>query len=67
MEEAEFRELVAALHAKGISDDQIMDMFYDELIKHKLCLSDFEIIARWMGYELLDGFYEDNDLVKEKR
>lgn len=59
MNEKEMESLVKQLKAAGLSEDQIMDTFFETFKEGKMDRKDLEACAEFMGYELTDEFKND--------
>lgn len=56
MNNEEIEALVEQLKAQGLSEEQIMDVFYKTFEEGKMDRKDLETLANFMGYELTDEF-----------
>lgn len=59
MDAKEMESLVKQLKAAGLSEDQIMDTFFETFKEGKMDRKDLEACAEFMGYELTDEFKND--------
>ena len=59
MNSEEMRSLIEQLKAQGLSEDDIMEVFYETFTKGEMDRKDLETLAEAMGYELTDDFKED--------
>ena len=59
MERTEMESLVKQLKAAGLTEEQIMETFYETFQEGKMDRKDLEACAEFMGYELTDGFKND--------
>lgn len=56
MNNEEIQSLINQLKATGLSDEQIMDVFYEAFSSGEMDRADLEALAESMGYELTDNF-----------
>ena len=56
MSNEEIMSLIEQLKAQGLSEDEIMDTFYQTFVDGKMDRKDLETLAEAMGYELTDDF-----------
>ena len=56
MNNEEIMSLIEQLKAQGLSEDEIMDVFYQTFVEGKMDRKDLETLAEAMGYELTDDF-----------
>ena len=56
MNNEEIEALIKQLKAQGLSEDEIMDTFYQTFTEGKMDRKDLETLADAMGYELTDDF-----------
>jgi hypothetical protein len=56
MNSEEIQSLIKQLKATGLSEEQIMDVFYETFEKGEMDRKDLETLAEAMGYELTDEF-----------
>lgn len=59
MDRTEMESLVKQLKAAGLTEEQIMETFYETFQEGKMDRKDLEACAEFMGYELTDGFKSD--------
>lgn len=59
MDRAEMESLVKQLKAAGLTEEQIMETFYETFQDGKMDRKDLEACAEFMGYELTDEFKGD--------
>lgn len=59
MERTEMESLVKQLKAAGLTEEQIMETFYETFQEGKMDRKDLEACAEFMGYELTDDFKND--------
>lgn len=59
MERTEMESLVKQLKAAGLNEEQIMETFFETFQEGKMDRADLESLAKFMGYELTDGFKND--------
>ena len=59
MEREEIDSLVKQLKAQGLSDEEIMDTYYEAFTKGEMDRKDLEVLAEHLGYELDDDFKND--------
>lgn len=59
MEREEIDSLVKQLKAQGLSDEEIMDTYYEAFTKGEMDRKDLEALAEHLGYELDDDFKND--------
>lgn len=57
MDKKEFDSLVKQLHEQGLDDDKIMNVLYETFRSYKCSIEDYEIMVKWLGYDLTDDFY----------
>ena len=67
MNKKEFDALVKQMHEKGLDDDKIMQVLYEAFVNKTCDIDDYELMVKWLGYELNDEFYEYHGLTKHKR
>ena len=60
MNEEQIKSLIKQLKAQDLSEDEIMNVFYETFKEGKMDRKDLETLAEAMGYELTDGFKEDS-------
>ena len=56
MNEEEIQSLIEQLKAQGLSEEEIMNVFYETFVQGKMDRKDLETLAEAMGYELTDDF-----------
>ena len=56
MNSEEIQSLIEQLKAQGLSEDEIMNVFYEAFVQGKMDRKDLETLAEAMGYELTDDF-----------
>lgn len=56
MNNEEIQALIEQLKAQGLSEEEIMDTFYQTFTEGKMDRKDLETLAEAMGYELTDDF-----------
>lgn len=56
MNSEEIQSLIEQLKAQGLSEEEIMDTFYQTFTEGKMDRKDLETLAEAMGYELTDDF-----------
>ena len=56
MNSEEIQSLIEQLKAQGLSEEEIMDTFYQTFVDGKMDRKDLETLADAMGYELTDEF-----------
>ena len=61
MNREEMESLVKQLEAAGLSEEQIMETFFETFQDGKMDREDLEALAEFMGYELTDGFKKDEN------
>lgn len=68
MDSEEIKSLIEQLKAQGLSEEEIMDSFYQTFEQGKMDRKDLETLAEAMGYELTDDFKNDStpDPIEEK-
>lgn len=66
MTEKEFRVMVDSMHHSGLSDDQIMGILIESFEQKKCDIDDLEIMVSWLGYSLMDDFYKDHGIKRNK-
>ena len=59
MDRTEMESLVKQLKAAGLTEEQIMETFYETFQDGKMDRKDLEACANFMGYELTDDFKND--------
>lgn len=59
MDRAEMESLKKQLQAAGLTDEQIMDTFYETFKEGKMDRKDLETLTQFMGYQLTDEFKND--------
>ena len=59
MDRTEMESLVKQLKAAGLTEEQIMETFYETFQDGKMDRKDLEACAEFMGYELTDDFKND--------
>lgn len=59
MDRTEMESLVKQLKAAGLTEEQIMETFYETFQDGKMDREDLEACAEFMGYELTDDFKND--------
>ena len=59
MNSQEMESLVKQLKAAGLTEEQIMETFFETFQEGKMDRADLEALAEFMGYELTDGFKND--------
>ena len=59
MENDEILSLIEQLKGQGMSDEEIMDVYYETFKKGEMDRKDLEVLAEALGYELTDDFKED--------
>ena len=59
MDNEKIQSLVEQLKGVGLSDEEILDVFYAAFEKGKMDRKDLETLADSLGYELDDDFKED--------
>lgn len=59
MNSEEIQSLIKQLKAAGLSEEQIMDVFYKTFQKGEMDREDLETLANAMGFELTDDFKND--------
>lgn len=59
MNEEEIQSLIKQLKAAGLSDEDIMNVFYEAFESGEMDRKDLEVLAEAMGYELTDDFKND--------
>lgn len=59
MDRTEMESLVRQLKAAGLTEEQIMETFYETFQEGKMDRKDLEACAEFMGYELTDDFKDD--------
>ena len=59
MDRTEMESLVKQLKAAGLTEEQIMETFYETFQDGKMERKDLEACAEFMGYELTDDFKND--------
>lgn len=59
MDREEIDSLVKQLKAQGLSDEEIMDTYYEAFTKGEMDRKDLEVLAEHLGYELDDDFKND--------
>ena len=59
MNHEEMESLVKQLKAAGLSEEQIMETFFETFQDGKMDREDLEALAEFMGYELTDDFKKD--------
>ena len=60
MNEEQIKSLIEQLKAQGLTEDEIMDVFYQTFTEGKMDRKDLEVLTEAMGYELTDDFKEDS-------
>lgn len=60
MDKIEMESLVKQLKAAGLTEEQIMETFYETFQEGKMDRKDLEACAEFMGYELTDDFKNDS-------
>ena len=58
----EFTDLVKGLTNRGLSEDQILEIFIQAFETGQCDIDDLELMFSWMGYELKDRFYLDHNI-----
>lgn len=68
MDEKEIQSLIEQLKAQGLSEEEILDVYYEAFVKGEMDRKDLETLAGAMGYELDDDFKNDEhpDPIEEK-
>lgn len=56
MNNEEIQALITQLKAQGLSEEEIMETFYESFTEGKMDRKDLETLAEAMGYELTDDF-----------
>ena len=56
MDSEQIEALITQLKAQGLSEDEIMEVFYETFTSGKMDRKDLETLAEAMGYELTDDF-----------
>ena len=56
MNSEEIQSLIEQLKAQGLSEEEIMDVFYQTFVDGEMDRKDLETLADAMGYELTDEF-----------
>ena len=56
MNSEEIKSLIEQLKAQGLTEDEIMNVFYETFVKGDMDRKDLETLAEAMGYELTDDF-----------
>lgn len=59
MDRTEMESLVKQLKASGLTEEQIMETFFETFQEGKMDRKDLEACAEFMGYELTDDFKND--------
>lgn len=59
MNSEEIQSLIKQLKATGLSEEEIMDLFYESFTKGEMDRKDLETLSEAMGYELTDDFKND--------
>ena len=59
MNTEEIESLIEQLKAQGLTEEEIMNVFYETFTKGKMDRKDLETLAEAMGYELTDDFKND--------
>ena len=59
MDNEQIQSLISQLKGVGLSDEEILDVFYAAFEKGKMDRKDLETLADSLGYELADDFKED--------
>ena len=59
MDRAEMESLVKQLKGAGLTEEQIMETFFETFQEGKMDRKDLEACAEFMGYELTDDFKND--------
>lgn len=59
MNNEEIQSLIEQLKAQGLSEEEIMNVFYETFTQGKMDRKDLETLANAMGYELTDDFKND--------
>ena len=59
MNSQEMESLVKQLKAAGLTEEQIMETFFETFQEGKMDRKDLEALAEFMGYELTDEFKND--------
>lgn len=59
MDRTEMESLVKQLKAAGLTEEQIMETFYETFQDGKMDREDLKACAEFMGYELTDDFKND--------
>ena len=65
MTQEEFNVMVESMHHSGLNDDQIMAILCEMFESKKCSIEDLELMVSWLGYELSEKFYKDNDLKRK--
>lgn len=67
MDKKEFDSLVKQLHEQGLDDDKIMNVLYETFRSHKCSIEDYEIMVKWLGYDLTDDFYTAHGIKRSNK